>query len=221
MTQTPRADIAAVSAGTATGSDSGNGIWLVTFADLILLLLAFFVLLFAMAEPDREALAEIARMLSTRGEAPIVAEIVPDPAERNIRAVDLPVAPARPEYLAGVLHDVLARDPALAASTVTLADDHVVVRPPPGVLGGTPDNPVALGSLAILLDRLDNQVRVVAPGAPADGLGDALARAVDAAEALRRNGYERPLTSSVTFADPGEGEDGLVLHVLGHGETEQ
>lgn len=224
------ADLQAVSAGSVAAGGSGTGIWMVTFADLILLLLAFFVMLFAMSSPDVEALKKAAALLSTRGTIPIAPETAPAPATANSQAV-IPPRAAPAEYLSAVLRDGLDRIRPLRDTAVSLTGDTVVLRPPPGVLtddnnpggdgtGTSTDSGAGLADLAGLLDRLDNRILVVVGHSPQGRTEDpwvtALTDATRVANRLREAGFSRPLTAQARLADT-PADEAVTLEVLGEG----
>ncbi|GEO81931.1 flagellar motor protein MotB [Pararhodospirillum oryzae] len=218
----PQADLGAVSAGSVPATGSNTGIWMVTFADLVLLLFAFFVMLFSMTTLEPVTLERFRLgVLSTRAEAPVAIETRPARVEANIATIAPPRAAAT-EYLAVVLRDGLARIPALEQVEILQAGDEILVRPPPALWSHGP-----LSDLALLLDRLDNRVMIVATvpateialsRAPArDGAAwqAALDRASAAADALRGAGFARALDVRIRPAPPTDGSMDLYVLVLG------
>ncbi|ABC23630.1 flagellar motor protein MotB [Rhodospirillum rubrum] len=205
-------DLMAVSAGSSQGSNAAANLWLVTFSDLVLLLLAFFVMLFAMSPMGGQ---ERGGAVPLRAEAPLATESKP-PEES--RPATVPPRGAATEYLAVVLRDGLDRVRALRDTKVVLSGDQVLLRPPVALFGEGGDAS-ALSELAGFLDRLDNRVILVVFRKEQSG-GDpwrgALAEAVDAANRLREAGFGRQLTAQARLVSSAASE-GPALLVLGEG----
>jgi chemotaxis protein MotB len=205
------------------GTDAGGGgggpagraatptiAWMVTFSDLTLLLLTFFVLLFAMSAPRSEAWRSFVDGVSTRFDVLIerpTTETSPDGAAEAV------VAPPAEDlrYLEGLLAEARRTAPDLAAIDVLAGGDRLVLALPAeafdddddaGGLAVTALGRPLVAALATFLDRLDNRIAVAVVKAPADGQGPsarratwerALADAEAVATALRQAGYPRPI----------------------------
>jgi chemotaxis protein MotB len=212
------ADIQAVTAGTASSRDSAMGIWLVTFADLVLLLLAFFVMLFSMSSLDKDLVKKVAAILPTRAEMPVDTQKEPAGATHNIAGFE-PGRGAPAEYLAAVLRDGLDRVQALRDVTVTLHGDNVLLTPPDSLFTDQGDGE-GLAALAMFMDRLDNRVLMVAQRDPSaltkgsEAWAEALAQASAAADRLRRAGFSRTMVAQVRPALK-PADRGLALLVTG------
>ena len=122
--------------------------WLLTFADLIALLLAFFVLIYATQKIERAPWQALVKSLSQslNPEHPLVE---PHPsAETNIRllaqarAIDL-------GYLEVLLTGVIAQDPSLAGVVLQQLDDRLVISLP-GEPASTPDATSRAGAPALV-----------------------------------------------------------------------
>ncbi len=182
-------------------------IWLVTFADVTALLLAFFVMLFLMKNLQSEKWADIISQLST-SEKPTVKQIIPPPtAAKNIGKVE--VREALPlNYLANVLEKNLVADEVLNTAAVHRLDGLVVVSLPsdtlfhPGQAKLTPGAREALFRIGGIVASLGNLVDVRGHTDPAPDSSGAfgskwaisLARAAAVANELRRTGYRRPIS---------------------------
>ncbi|MBB4266729.1 OmpA/MotB family protein [Roseospira visakhapatnamensis] len=190
--------------------------WMVTFSDLVVLMLAFFVLMFAMSAFKAEAFERLtASLTETFRGAPA------------LRGPDTPVTTTREEqgghdalrgtrrpraqdlgYLASVLTDTFAQDPRFAGTLVQGLDDRLVILLPADLLfsGGSAD--IAAGARPVVADlgatlsNLRNRIAVaghtdrrpVSPDGPFPGNWElSLARAAAVANGLRRAGYSRPL----------------------------
>ncbi|MFN3076223.1 MAG: flagellar motor protein MotB [Alphaproteobacteria bacterium] len=177
--------------------------WMVSFADLISLLLTFFVLMFSMSElpADRwRSLTDVGPgRLNPAGEG-IAA---PRPAEFNLgwsfrrQAMDL-------DYLARVLEKTIADDPRLGDVRLRQAGNQLVVSLPADFLfqdGGatmTATAREAVRRIGFLLRNLSNKIGVMGYTEPTLASGGnfssswemAIARAGDVANALHQDGYE-------------------------------
>lgn len=189
----------------------GRRIWLVTFTDLVSLLLAFFILIFAMTEVRDElwqsTVDSLTRSLDPRAEA----DRVPT-ADRTVdREIDEPASDL--DYLAAVLAETLSTEPALAGASLIRAPDALVVALPgsradPGPRDALIADPAMLAALGGVLRNIGNPVimiaRTIDPRAAtaAEAWSDAIAHAEAATAALRRGGYGRPVAAQGrVFAD--------------------
>ena len=189
----------------------GRRMWLVTFTDLVSLLLAFFILIFAMTEVRDEmwqsTVDSLTRSLDPRAEA--------DRVPTAVRTVDRePAAPASDlDYLAAVLAETLSTAPALAGASLIRAPDALVVALPgnradPGPGEAVTADPAMLAALGGVLRNIGNPVIVIArtinprEATTAAAWSDAIAQAETATAALRRGGYGRPVAAQGrVFAD--------------------
>ncbi|MDA1098917.1 MAG: OmpA family protein [Proteobacteria bacterium] len=177
--------------------------WMVTFADLLSLLLAFFVLLFAMSSVETNAWKTLVDALSSRLNPlhhwirPLVDPEKTAPRLFVKRAIDL-------DYLAGVLQAGLADSDILSQSILHRLDDALVLSLPghliflPGQARLHADSQQALVVLAPVLKLVGNSIELVGhtnaspppAGSPFGSNWDlSLARAVALANGLRAVGY--------------------------------
>lgn len=160
--------------------------WIVTLADLIALLLSFFVLLYSISTPKTDRLRAIADGLVGR-----VATEKRQPAGTPIDAnVGLAAGEEgrSPAYLLSVMRQALAADPLFAHASVGERGGDVVVTVPLGE-AGLPDR-AALSRLAPMMERLKNRVSlVVSTGAGPDGWRQSLDDAGRLARALGDAGF--------------------------------
>lgn len=173
--------------------------WMLTFADVVSLLLTFFVLLFALSGVQTERFRNVADALSRALNPPLAAA----PTGAAIRNVGR--APAAPGadlgYLASLFEAVLRDAPELAAADVVLEDDRLLLRLPeaavfvPGSPMLAPSARRAVAALAEALAGIDNRIAVTVSGADASAaaLETSLARAAGLANALRAGGVDRPV----------------------------
>lgn len=191
-----------------TGRRSSSAhVWLVTFSDLVLLLLSFLVLLFAMSDIDLGRYAALSRSTG-------VALTQPDVAETQTPTLSfaIPKKEVRPGedlgFLKSVITDGLSRDARFGQVATRLTEEYLVLSLPgsllfkPGSTDLSADARAAIFDIAGLLNVLENSIAVAGFVGPT-GLGNApflstwelsLARAVVVSESLRKSGYDGPLT---------------------------
>ena len=176
--------------------------WMLTFADLVSLMLTFFVMLFAMSSVQIDKWEQIADALSKTMEPAPNPNAQPGPAARyNIgtvfrrKAIDL-------DYLEGVLLDVTAETPQLNDAKVQVLDDRLVISLPGDILfqpRSAVMSKAASGAVVALggyLRNLSNQIEVVGHTSPSDPGGSytsnwelSIGRAASVANALKDAGY--------------------------------
>jgi chemotaxis protein MotB len=189
------------------GAGSGP-VWLVTFVDLISLLLAFFVMIFSMSSlssPDWRAFtaamsqAEVKTSVDTTQAAPTA---VSAEADRPGRGVDV-------RYLRRILESGMARETTLALAVLREDAGKLILSLPGDLFFGAGSASVlqsgdaALFALAETLSNLDNRIDLIGHsdpqpmrggGAFASNWGLSLARAAAVADSLARAGYRKPMT---------------------------
>lgn len=177
--------------------------WMVTFADLLSLLLAFFVLLFSMSSMETNAWKTLVDALSSRLNPlhrwiePLVDTESSAPKLFAKRAVDL-------DYLAGILQAKMADSEILSQSILHRLDDALVVSLPghliflPGQARLHDGNEQTMAALAGALKLVGNNIELVGhTNASPPPIGSAfnsnwdlsLARAMALANGLRAVGY--------------------------------
>jgi chemotaxis protein MotB len=178
-----------------------SGVWLVTFADISALLLAFFVMIFSMSTLELDKWEAVISRL-TKGD-PDAIQLRPAPvSENSIPTVDIP--PALPlGYLARVLNEKLG-DASLAGKVqIHRLDQLIVVSLPtqalflPGKADLTPDAREAIFQVSSALSQIGNQIDIQGHTAPPadDSPGTdwkwrlSLARAAAVGDELKRVGY--------------------------------
>lgn len=188
-----------------------RSMWLISFTDLISLMLAFFVLMFSMTEPQQQRWARLSQAVSARSTATTPSEAPPEPRSAFNAATLEPHSAVNLDYLGALLNGQIAGSPDLAGVTVRREDDRVVIVLPGDVLfdaraGGFSDRGRrALFLLGAVVGRIGNRVEVVGHAeredAPA-GLAweRSLGRAVAVSMALRETGYRRDLVARTAMA---------------------
>lgn len=140
-----------------SGQDASAS-WMWTLADLSILLLTFFVLVFAMTAPDAQAWRSMISGFSLQPALGIPKASVPL-AETTAIAERLSRDPGDDlRYVRRLLSAAQAQEPALAAVTLEEQGDHLLLTFPPS-FRLAPDGDVAQ-ALVRVLDRLPNQVVV-------------------------------------------------------------
>jgi len=177
--------------------------WLLTFTDLVALLLAFFVMLFAMSKVDLRKWQNLTEALA-RGLNSVRQETAVAPHHSlDVEMAEL-TAGQDLDYLAGILSERLSGDSSFAAGRIRRYVDRLVVSLPTEALDAEAGSAVEDGTLfqlAGVLRQVRNKIEVVGY-AGADEAADlrlspwelALRRALDAAERLRASGYQREVT---------------------------
>lgn len=183
-------------------------VWLVTFVDLISLLLAFFVLIYSMSSPNApEWQAFTAAMSKAEVEKPAETTQAPPTAvsaeaDRPGRGVDL-------RYLRRILESGMVRETTLALAVLREDAGKLIMSLPGDLFFGAGSASVlesgeaALFALAETLSNLDNRIDLVGHtdpqpmrggGAFASNWGLSLARAAAVADSLASAGYRKPMT---------------------------
>lgn len=187
--------------------------WLVTFADLVALLLAFFVMLFATHKVEQYRWTALIESLS-QSLNPAPKRMTKEPAAKwNIRRL----SPARAtdlHYLETLLLEVTAFDPAFDGVILRRLEDRLVIGLPaddlfaPGSVAVNRGARTRLFALGGLLANIGNRIEVHGHADPTP-IGRSVygsnwelsvARAAAIAEELRRTGYRREI-KSLGYAD--------------------
>ena len=182
--------------------------WLVSFADLIALLLAFFVLLYAMQRVEHGSWEALIQSLShSLRPSPAIEDPEPS-ADRNVenvvqlRAINL-------SYLEVLLRGRKAKEEALSGIMLRRRDDQLIIMVPSDLLfeqgQATPAATARdrLFALASVLRNISNRVDIYGHTDPSPVRNDrfrsnwelSIARAVAVAGQLREFGYRRPIST--------------------------
>lgn len=193
---------------TQGGNQSGGKSpqWLITFADLAAVLVAFFVLMFSMSEVDTDRWNGAVDSLDRQFDVSLEAADTRPVAQLNITqlladdGLDL-------GYLRRILAGHVADQPELAGARLREADGSVIVTLPAGLLfesGGARVSPRGQRSIFILagaLGRIENNIEVIGHADPRiikratfdTNWELSLARAAAVARALSENGIARDI----------------------------
>ncbi|MGO1117837.1 OmpA/MotB family protein [Rhodovibrionaceae bacterium A322] len=176
--------------------------WMVTFTDLVALMLTFFVLLFSMMKVEEQVWQQLTRSLSDQ----LNALSVFDKRSTQFKMDLMPTA-VQPgidlDYLSSLLQGQLSKNKALAEAELRQESDRVIISLPgnllfaPGAFAPNPEAAEAVYALGGLIANFNNRVEVTGHADPTPVGGDlpsnwelSLIRASVVAEVLRRSGYE-------------------------------
>ena len=187
--------------------------WMVTFTDLVSLMLTFFVMLFAMSNVKVDKWDSMIDTLSQSLNASGTKAVVVSSAEHNVATIVRKQA-INLDYLASVLEKTVAEDELLAHSRIMRLEDRLVIALPGDLLFAPARADLsetareAVFNLGGVLRNIGNQIGInghtdpvlVTGGAYASNWELSLARAAAVANALRRSGYTEDITA-YGFAD--------------------
>ncbi len=185
-------------------------IWLISFTDLISLLLAFFVLMFSMTEPQLQRWVKMAQSLSARSTATRPSQEGFAPNARFNAAVLESHSSMDLDYLSALLNGQMAETGELAGVKIIREDDRVVIGLPSALLFEK-DSPMFSASgqrvlylLGAVVGRIGNRIEVVGhaerENVPVEIAWErSLARAVAVSQTLREHGYRRDLVARTSM----------------------
>ncbi len=145
---------------------SNSQAWMITFTDLLSLMLAFFVLLFSMKQIELDAWRSVVEGLSKNLNPSSEWTDPGNPAKRTIGRVDIRYA-SDLGYLHAVFDEKIRGDGVLAQSIVQQLDDRLVISLPGELLFASgsatikPEAETAVAELASVLALVANQVDIV------------------------------------------------------------
>ena len=180
--------------------------WMLTFGDLMALLLAFFVLLFSMSQVKVEAWQAVVEALSKRLNQTQDVTVIGPSADRNVSRIMRPKA-IDLGYLEVVLSEKLRADRDFGRVRVKRHHDRLVLSFPTDHLfqpNTTDLDDLAIASIQALggfFRSIANGITVTGHAEIQDGGDDhgwelSIARAVVVAEALRMAGLDRPIAAN-------------------------
>jgi len=187
--------------------------WIVTFTDLVSLMLTFFVMLFSMSNVKVDKWETLTDTLS-RSLSPVDRN-APVTATARLNIATVMRKPAiNLDYLYSVLQETIAGDQLLSQSQILRLDDRLIIAFPGDLLFEqgqaklSPRAQDAIFNLGGVLRNVGNRIGVnghtdpvpIEGGAYASNWELSLTRAAAVAEALKRSGYTEDLTA-YGFAD--------------------
>ena len=202
--------------GDVGGGDGNAFLWLTTFTDVMALMLTFFVLLFAMSEPEQKTFSEMTSALQQEFNRFYGAPLNAAPEESvNIARIDFDQA-LDIRYLQALIQSVVDRTPELKGQVLLIPQhDSLIISLPEQLLFNTggatvkDDGGRVLFKLAGTLARIKNKINLVGhadPRAIDSAVAQAgqtrftsnwdlsLARAASVAAILDNVGYTYPVT---------------------------
>jgi len=206
---------------TQSAESAAKSMWLISFTDLMSLMLGFFVMLYGMTQPDHGKFKEIARGLSARSTASGYSDRPPVPSAAFNGAVIETNSRLGPGYVHVLLRAQIKESPELAGVESRLEDDRVVVAIPRAKLFGPDGRSVGdegrrtLFLLGAAVGRSGNRVEVVSTAEPIAGPAGAawelaLVRSAATAAAMRAVGWSADLVARAVSASPGSSPAGGV-----------
>lgn len=189
--------------------EHSSSLWLITFTDIMALMLTFFVLLYAMSVPAEDEWDEITSGLNKEFNKYYSTEWYEGAVESiNIDRIDYATA-LNLNYLNTIVTDLIASDDKLEDVALIPQSDNLIVSLPEDLLFESGQAEVsaegkqALFSLGGALSRIRNRIEVIGHTDPrpiesqAYGFSSnwelSLARAASVAAILENVGYERPI----------------------------
>ena len=175
-------------------------VWLITFTDLVALMLTFFVLLFSMSQIEQPKWQNLVDAFSTRLDSPHEVKIALPVADLDIEPVER-VPATDLDYLDLILRERLLTESQLKTAVTWRQQDRIVISLPAALLFDGDSASLDAEAervvfvLGDLLRKIDNRVEVAAhvdAGTAGDGaaaLELSLSRAVAVAAMLKRAGY--------------------------------
>ncbi len=196
--------------GDVHGQEESSNTWLVSFTDVMALMLTFFVLLFSMAEPEQQDWSQITSALQSE-----LNKFYGAPQNRgtqdavNIDKIDFDEA-LNISYLASLMETVLSESKFMEEVTLTPQPGQLVISLPRdllfdlGAAAVKEDGSRALYSLGGSLSRIRNKIEIAGHADPRPVSGGAgqfdsnwdlsMARAASVAAILENVGYEGEVT---------------------------
>lgn len=177
--------------------------WMLTFTDLVSLLLTFFVMLFAMSNVK---IGEWDKVIDSLSQTlnPAIDDTVQKPtAQLNIGTLFRRAA-VNLDYLASVIEENLSADPLLKDALIVRLEDRLIIALPgdllfePGEALISPRARGAMFTLGAMFANVGNAIGVTGHTDPAPPTGTrfasnwelSIARAASVANAIRQGGYE-------------------------------
>ncbi|MDH3475719.1 MAG: OmpA family protein [Rhodospirillales bacterium] len=180
---------------------ASSQVWMVSFTDLIALMLTFFVMMFAMSKVEFRKWQNLTDALAENLNAVRETSAAQPGAQLGIEVLR-PLAGADLDYLAALLGQNMAAEPLLAEGLLLRLEDRIVIALPgdllfaPGSIELAPAGRTAMAALGNLLRHVENRVEVAGyadPRQPGGGFASnwdlSLVRALTVAELLGHSGY--------------------------------
>lgn len=194
----------------ATATEESSMLWLITFTDIMALMLTFFVLLYSMSVPEEEDWKVITKGMTNQFSTRHALQWNKGSQDSiSINKIDFSEA-LDLGYLSSVLNNVVEKDRRLQNVKIIPQRDHIVVSVPSELLFESGQAEISdegkqvLFSLGNAMTRIRNRIEVIGHTDPrpieksggrfASNWDLSLARAASVALTLKNGGYERPVT---------------------------
>ncbi|HOO82083.1 MAG TPA: flagellar motor protein MotB [Alphaproteobacteria bacterium] len=192
------------------GREDSTALWLITFTDIMALMLTFFVLLYSMSVPEEEEWENITSGLQSQFTKTFSTAQSKGPQDTiSIDKIDFSKAQDL-SYLSSVLANVISKDERLKNIVLIPQSDHLIASVPEDLLFESGRASVSakgkqvLFSLGNTMSRIKNRIEIIGHTDPrpiqntsgpfASNWELSLARAGSVATVLENAGYQRPLT---------------------------
>lgn len=189
-------------------NEQGNSLWLISFTDIIALMLTFFVLLFAMTNPKEEVWKDFTQKIQenfNRFEGLDLNRASEDAI--NIDKINYSRA-LNLNYLRALIENLITKEDSLGRVTILSTGESLILSLPQDILFESGDVDIkesanrALYALGGTLRRIKNRIEIVghtdprpvSSGAYKSNWELSLARAANVAALLENIGYEQPVT---------------------------
>lgn len=191
----------------APGGPRVSQAWMITFTDLVALLITFFVMLFAMSQVEERKWENLTRALSDNLDVVREVTVALPPEDLGIEPVET-VPGVDLDYLATLLRQSMESEAELAGGFVTRLSDRLIISLPadllfaPGRAGLETTGERSAYALGGLLRHIDNRIEVAGHADPQGTRGRypsnwelSLDRAIAVARMLRKAGYQGEATA--------------------------
>lgn len=185
-------------------AEAPQNIWVIIFLDMLSLLLAFFILLFATSTPKKDKLHAVTGPMMERYNSG-------QPVELSASSLDIlsiqPEIALNLDYLSNLFKEQTKLDPLLDQALIARRGDSLVISLPSELIFESAQASLkaeakkALGTLAFMLMNIDNRIEIRGHSDPAQIHGGvftsnwelSLARARSVVNVLREFDYDRPV----------------------------
>ena len=191
------------------GEEDATSLWLITFTDIMALMLTFFVLLYSMSVPKEEEWEQVTSAVQNEFSKTFSAEAFSGQQDAiNIDKIDFSQAQSL-TYLNSVLSNAISRDQRLQNIQLIPQRDHLIVSVPEDLLFASGSAEVnekgqqVLASLGNTMARIRNRIEVIGHSDPdpiektggtySSNWDLSLARAGAVASILEESGYRRSI----------------------------
>lgn len=191
------------------GGSGGTPIWLISFTDVMALMLTFFVMLFAMSDTKSKSLADVMSSLKSELNKYYGRPLSQGQVDTiNLDRINFDKA-LNINYLASIFVRLIQENEALDVVSIQVMEDHLILSLPQSLLFAparaelSDDGARALYALGGALTRMKNQVEIVGHADPRPVTSEnarydqnwalSLGRALSVSATLQSVGYDQPM----------------------------